>query len=156
MTSSTASRSPSINRNPRWVVPRQITVRVIVMGRNTHKAPRTMTLTAAFESQESSCARLFEKGPLDHEIEESCLSSNRSTCSVQNTFRKSAIEASSDSEGRPRLSFVIVWLSQPAARALAASFLANVLKFACVLPPWRLFYVLLSCRALLPCSHNSS
>jgi len=31
-----------------------------------------MTLTAAFESQESSCARLFEKGPLDHEIEESC------------------------------------------------------------------------------------
>jgi hypothetical protein len=33
------------------------------MGRNTHKAPRTMTLTAAFESQESSCARLFEKGP---------------------------------------------------------------------------------------------
>jgi hypothetical protein len=68
-----------------------------------------MTLTAAFESQESSCARLFEKGPLDHEIEESCLKrSNRSTCSVQNTFRKSAIEASSDSEGRPRLSFVIV------------------------------------------------
>ena len=79
------------------------------MGRNRHKAPRTMTLTAAFESQESSCARLFEKGPLDHEIEESCLKrSNRSTCSVQNAFRKSAIEASSDSEGRPQLSFVMV------------------------------------------------
>ena len=42
------------------------------MGRNRHKAPTTMTLTAAFESQESSCARLFEKGPLDHEIGDVC------------------------------------------------------------------------------------